>query len=52
MLLNADFLRLKMKSQKVVLTNGGSIMFEWLKKVISSSKLEAHKSTQKSSVML
>lgn len=25
MLLNADFLRLKMKGQKVVLTNGGSI---------------------------
>ena len=25
MLLNADFLRLKMRSQKVVLTNGGSL---------------------------
>ena len=28
MLLNAGFLRLKMKSWKVVLTNGGSILFD------------------------
>jgi hypothetical protein len=38
MLLNADFLRLKMKGQKVVLTNGGSIDSE-IAKIETGMKL-------------